>query len=77
MTNLKLKYIKKYTSKNKDYYYLRKPNQKQILIALKDVIETCVYDEININELAMFDLEALFLKLRGKSVGETTEIKVK
>lgn len=32
MTNLKLKYIKKYTSKNKDYYYLRKPNQKQILI---------------------------------------------
>ena len=52
-------------------------DQRQILIALKDVIKTCVYDEINVNELAMFDLESLFLKLRGKSVGETTEIKAK
>lgn len=52
-------------------------DQKQILIALKDVISACVYDDIDVNRLAMFDLEALFLKLRGKSVGETTEIKAK
>ena len=52
-------------------------DQRQILTALKDVIKTCVYDDIDVDKLAMFDLEALFLKLRGKSVGETTEIKVK
>lgn len=52
-------------------------DQGQILRALKDVIKACVFDDIDVNKLAMFDLEALFLKLRGKSVGETTEIKIK
>ena len=56
---------------------LESKDQKQILTALKDVIKACVYDDIDVNRLAMFDLEALFLKLRGKSVGETTEIKIK
>jgi len=52
-------------------------DERQILTALKGVIKACVYDDINVDKLAMFDLEALFLKLRGKSVGETTEIKAK
>jgi len=52
-------------------------DQGQILRALKDVIKACIYDDIDVNKLAMFDLEALFLKLRGKSVGESTEIKIK
>ena len=52
-------------------------DQRQILTALKDVIKACIYDDIDVDKLAMFDLEALFLKLRGKSVGETTEIKAK
>tara|TARA_R110000764_G_scaffold237357_1_gene333436 strand:- start:458 stop:1162 length:705 start_codon:yes stop_codon:yes gene_type:complete len=56
---------------------LESKDQKQILTALKDVIKACVYDDIDVNRLAMFDLEALFLKLRGKSVGESTELKVK
>ncbi len=56
---------------------LESKDQKQILTALKDVIKACVYDEIDVNRLAMFDLEALFLQLRGKSVGESTEIKIK
>ena len=52
-------------------------DQRQILGALKDVIKACVYDDIDVDELAMFDVETLFLKLRSKSVGETTEIKAK
>jgi hypothetical protein len=52
-------------------------DQKQIINALKDVIKTCIYDEINVSKLTMFDLETLFIKLRGKSVGEKTEVKVK
>lgn len=56
---------------------LESQDQSQILGAIKDVITSCVYDDINTNELTMFDLEALFLKLRSKSVGETTEVKVK
>lgn len=54
---------------------LESQDQKQILMAIKDVISNCVYDDLDVNILTMFDLEALFLKLRSKSVGETTEVK--
>ena len=51
-------------------------DQKAILRAVKDVINTC-YDEIDVNKLAMFDVEYLFLQLRAKSVGETMNVRVK
>lgn len=41
---------------------------------LKSIIKGCIVDEINVEKLAMFDLEYIFLKLRGKSVGETVEL---
>ena len=54
---------------------LESKDQKQIFRALKDVIKNCVYDDIDVDRLAVFDLETLFLVLRGKSVGESTKIK--
>ena len=52
-------------------------DQKQILGAIKDVIQACVFDSINVNNLAVFDLEVLFLHLRAKSVGEKINVNVK
>tara|TARA_B100000575_G_C23072602_1_gene617884 strand:- start:442 stop:1149 length:708 start_codon:yes stop_codon:yes gene_type:complete len=52
-------------------------DQKQILGAIKDVIEACVFDNINVNNLAVFDLEILFLHLRAKSVGERINVNMK
>ena len=51
-------------------------DQKQIMNATKDVITSCVYDDIDVNNLAMFDIESLFLALRSKSVGERIDLKV-
>ena len=48
---------------------------KQMLNALKTVIENCV-SGVDVEKLAPFDLEYLFLKLRAVSVGETSEIGV-
>jgi hypothetical protein len=45
--------------------------------AVKDVIKACVIGEVDVNRLATFDLEFLFLKLRAKSVGEVAEISLK
>ena len=50
---------------------------KQIFRATSDVIESCVYDDINVKELAMVDIESLFLALRSKSAGEKIDLKVK
>ena len=52
-------------------------DQKQIMNATKDVIVSCVYDDIDVDNLAMFDIESLFLALRSKSVGGRIDLKVK
>jgi len=50
-------------------------NQKDILNATKDVIKNCVFGEYDIEKLAIFDIEYIFLWLRGKSKGEEIELK--
>jgi len=55
---------------------LESNDEKQILRALKSVVNSCI-DNVNANELTTFDLEYLFLMLRGKSVGENININVK
>lgn len=52
-------------------------DNKQIIRAVKDVIKACVLDDINVEKLAMFDIEALFLALRSKSVGENVDVRLK
>ena len=49
-------------------------DQKQIMQAVKDVIASCTFNQVDPSTLSVFDLEYLFLKLRSKSVGETSKI---
>ena len=47
----------------------------QVMInTLKNVIKSCVQDNIDVDKLAIFDLEYIFLQLRGKSVGESIDL---
>ena len=41
---------------------------------LKNVIKGCIQSELDINRLATFDLEYMFMQIRGKSVGETIDL---
>lgn len=43
--------------------------------AIKQVINNCLIDKLDVEELTTFDLEYLFLKLRAKSVGNKIELK--
>ena len=52
-------------------------DQQQMIGAIKDVLRNCIYDDIDTEKLAMFDLEFLFLQLRSKSVGESILLKAK
>ena len=48
---------------------------KQITEAVKDVISNCIITKgVKVDSLATFDIEYLFLNIRGKSVGETAEV---
>jgi rubrerythrin len=41
---------------------------------LKSVANTCMFDKVDIDKLAMFDIEYVFCQLRAKSVGEESEL---
>ena len=49
--------------------------QEEIIDAIKNIISNCVYGEMDVNTMPMFDMEYIFLKLRGKSKGEIIELK--
>jgi len=47
----------------------------QITNAVKDVIKSCILTRgVKVEELSTFDIEYLFLNIRGKSVGEEVEV---
>ena len=50
--------------------------QKDIVMAMSDVIESCTYGELKCKDLPVFDLEYIFLQIRAKSVGEIARVKV-
>lgn len=43
---------------------------------LKKIIDDCTFNKINVDSLAIFDLEYILLKLRTKSIGETAELNI-
>jgi len=49
-------------------------DQKMILKTIQDIIDACTFGEIKAKHLPTAELELIFLKLRSKSVGETSVI---
>ena len=56
---------------------LESDDQKQILNTVIETIRACVVEDLDITKLATFDIEYMFLKIRAKSVGETSKIIMK
>ena len=55
---------------------LESKDEKQVISAVKDLIKNCVTSRIKVDTLPSFDLEYLFLKIRGASIGETITLTV-
>lgn len=53
---------------------LESRDEKQILKATQDIIEACTFGKIRARDLPTAELELLFLKLRAKSVGESSKV---
>lgn len=51
--------------------------ESNMIRAMRDIIISCTFGEIDPKDLTSFDLEYIFLKIRAKSVGEDAEIGVK
>jgi hypothetical protein len=48
--------------------------EKDIILAIKQVLNNCIVDEFNVDDLATFDLEYMFLKLRARSVNNVIKV---
>lgn len=50
-------------------------NPKDIVLAIQQVVNNCLVEDVDFDQLTTFDVEYLFLKLRAKSVGNVIEMK--
>jgi hypothetical protein len=46
-----------------------------IVDTIKQVINNCVLDECDVNDLPMFDIEHIFLNIRARSIGENINLR--
>jgi len=51
-------------------------DETEMMVAVKQIINNCTFEGINVDSLALFDLEYVFLKIRSKSVGEIVNLKL-
>ena len=52
----------------------RTENQVEIANAMKQIVNNCETEEIDLNNCPTFDMEYLFVQLRSQSVGESQEV---
>jgi len=55
---------------------LESEDQSEMMRAIKQIIINCCQTELDVDNLPMFDLEYIFMKLRARSVGEEIELKL-
>ena len=52
-------------------------NVSTITKAMRDIISTCTEGDLDIKNLAPYDIEYIFLQLRGKSIGDVLDLNLK
>ena len=55
---------------------LENDDQEQILDAISKTIQNCLHTKIKVEDMALFDIEYLFLQIRARSISEEIEMKV-
>mgnify|MGYP003343205900 CR=1 FL=1 len=52
-------------------------DEDSVLLAIKQIVNNCCIDEIDVDGLPILDLEYLFLQLRARSIGEEINLQYK
>jgi hypothetical protein len=51
-------------------------SENDVTTAIKQIVNNCSIDDVDVDKMPMFDLEYFFTKLRAKSVGEIVEMRL-
>lgn len=74
-TGKEIKYRQFFVKDEKALMIAQQSEDLKVMInTLKSVIKSCVTDNIDVESLAIFDLEYIFAQIRAKSVGEFSEL---
>ena len=49
---------------------------EDMLQSVKDIVDECTFNKLNLGKMPMFDVEYIFLQIRAKSVGEISKLRV-
>ncbi len=52
-------------------------DEKTIMTTIKQIVNNCCIDQIDLDTLPLIDLEMIFLNLRARSIGETVDLEYK
>ena len=58
------------------YLAMESQNDKEMIKAVKTIIKNCTSLKGKVEDLATFEIEYIFLKIRSKAVGELSEFKI-
>ena len=58
------------------YIALESKDNKEMVNALKEIVDACTFNTLKIDSLPLFDIEYVFLNIRAKSIGEIANFKV-
>ena len=56
---------------------LESGDEKEMMRSMKQIISSCVMNEVDIEKLPLFDIQYLFLNIRCQSVGEKSILRFK
>jgi len=58
------------------YLAMESQDQKEMIKAVKTIIKNCTNLKAKVEDLATFEIEYIFLRIRSKAVGEVSEFKI-
>ena len=68
--------VRPFTVQEEKILLMAKSSDKteDIVESVKQIIRNCIIDPVDVDQLATFDIEYLFVKLRSKSIGEVVDL---
>jgi hypothetical protein len=68
--------VRPFTVQEEKILLMAKSSDKteDIVASVKQIIRNCIIDPVDVDQLATFDIEYLFVKLRSKSIGEVVDL---
>ena len=72
-----IKYRPFLVKEEKLLFTAQESGEKAVLPAVKQIIKNCIQGEIDVDNMPIFDIEFLFLRLRAKSIGEEVTLGLK